>query len=62
MGQEREGGDPRADYPASHVLGKHNVGLSARAVGSAKGAALPALLGAMCCLPGTAPREPQREI
>lgn len=51
-----------ADYPPSDVLGEHNVGLTARAVGSAKGAVLPAVLGAVFCLPGAAPREPRWEV
>ena len=50
-----------ADYPASDVLGKHNVGLTTRAVGSAKGAVHPALLGAVSCLPGAVPHEPRWE-
>lgn len=50
-----------ADYPASDVLGKHNVGLATRAVGSAKGAVLPGLLGAASCLPGAAQHEPRWE-
>lgn len=50
-----------ADYPASDVLGKFNVGLTIRAVRSAKGAILPALLGGMSCLPGTVPHEPRWE-
>lgn len=50
------------NYPTSDVLGKHKVGLTRRAVGSAKGAVLPALLGAMSCLPGAVPPEPQWEV
>lgn len=50
------------DYPASDVLGKHNVGLTARAEGSAKGAVLPGLLSAVSCLPGAAPHEHQWEV
>lgn len=51
-----------ADYPASNALGKQEVGLTARAVGSAKGAVLPGLRSAVSCLPGAVPHEPQWEV
>lgn len=54
-GQGREAGDPCASCRLSCLRHAWQTqrGAAPRAVGSAKGAVLPALLGAASCLPGT---------
>lgn len=51
-----------ADDSAPDVLHKHHLEVTTRALGSAEVAVLPALQGAVSCLPGTVPHKPQWEV